>query len=477
MPSALVRRLFEKNAVVFFLKQAPRLLSTFRKKPDRIHIRYDIVDPAHRGLLPMTRIAAGQKAASCLFQGESQDTPLAPFFDSLTGCLLKKKQRPVKVLLFGDSTVGGDFFPGHLRRRLQSFFGNGGPGFFCLGRPHDFYILNAVEIDAQGPWTIQKLTDVKLRDRYLGLNGYAFTAWPGAEATIVRRTYFDRMHVYFLRQPGGGRFQVVDDAAETPETKAASLSAEADTAGRLSTVDTSAEFPSNAIYSIPFGSRKKIRLLNSSPNEVRFYGIDCTRGSGGLILSAFPVLSGSAAAMLRISRSQWQGQLGMMAPDLGIVMFGMNIIAMPEYSMVEYRKILDSFIRRIVDACGKKTVIFVGPMGRPETKDGERQVIPVMRKVMALQKTACLNAGCVYFDMFGAVGGDAALNEWYGPGPGGPESRLMSADTVHFTVSGAARAGDTFFTALMTAYRDYLTARGLLKITRFSLTAKGRFKE
>ena len=102
-----------------------------------------------------------------------------------------------------------------MRERLQQAFGAGGDAFIVPGKPHVGVRSALFDSDATDGWTYEALqhSDDHKRFYLSGFNALAHHA--GAALTMRSRggRAYDRAEVAFLKQPGGGRAEVLLDGA------------------------------------------------------------------------------------------------------------------------------------------------------------------------------------------------------------------------------------------------------------------------
>ena len=121
------------------------------------------------------------------------------------------------ILQLGDSHTAADIFTGRVRERLQQAFGTGGDAYIVPGKPHIGVRSALFESDATDGWTYEALqkSDAKRRFYLSGFNAIAHHA--GAALTLRSRggRGYDRVEVAFLKEPGGGRAEVLIDGTPT----------------------------------------------------------------------------------------------------------------------------------------------------------------------------------------------------------------------------------------------------------------------
>ena len=117
------------------------------------------------------------------------------------------------VLQLGDSHTAADLFTGHVRERLQQVFGSGGDAYVVPGKPHVGVRSALFDSDASDGWSYEALQKSDARKRFY-LSGFNAVAHHAGASLVMRsrggRSY-DRLEVAFLKQPGGGRAEVLLD--------------------------------------------------------------------------------------------------------------------------------------------------------------------------------------------------------------------------------------------------------------------------
>src|SRR6185436_5506004 len=135
------------------------------------------------------------------------------FYEALRRTELQTPGAVTKIVHYGDSPTTADLITGDARKLLQTRFGDAGHGFCLLGKPWAWYGHNGVDLSEDG-WTIEAASMSKVKDGFYGLGGVSFRGSAGA---VTRLTLKDpahtRIEVAYLRQPGGGSFEVVAENA------------------------------------------------------------------------------------------------------------------------------------------------------------------------------------------------------------------------------------------------------------------------
>ncbi len=165
---------------------------------------------------------------------------LRHFFHTLRQRELTPANGTVRVLQFGDSHTAADMFTGEARARMQNRFGDGGVGFSYAGHPFAGYRILGSGRGQSGSWQTLGTHFTQLGDAELGLGGVAVqTSRSGDTVTLDAPCL--TLQVQYLRQPGGGSFQLNDNGAPVQSVSTASAATDPAVTG---TGDSTDAYPS-----------------------------------------------------------------------------------------------------------------------------------------------------------------------------------------------------------------------------------------
>lgn len=199
-----------------------------------------------------------------VFRLNDPDHTLDHFYEALQQTEFRRPGAITRIVHYGDSPVTADLITGDARRLLQNRFGDGGHGFCLLGKPWAWYEHNGVSLQSSG-WTMDPASQTRLKDGFYGLGGVSFSGQLGAHTDIVLRDgAHTRVQVSYLRQPGGGVFQVIAEGRA------------------LGTVDSNGPVtePGYFVVEMPPNSRRlEIRV---SDGQVRAFGVRVEKAEPGV---------------------------------------------------------------------------------------------------------------------------------------------------------------------------------------------------
>jgi lysophospholipase L1-like esterase len=356
------------------------------------------------------------------------------FYAALYRIEQQKPDAVVRIVHYGDSPTTADMITADVRDLLQQRFGNAGHGFVLIGRPWAWYGHRGVEQWSNG-WRMDPATTGDLRDGLHGLGGVSFRGAPGATA---RWRLSDRTHsfaeVAYLKQPGGGSFQV-EAGGEV-----------------LGQVDTASDSKAPGFASVVLPPDTRDVLLRVTSGTVRLHGIQFSRATRGVVYHSLG-LNGAYTSMLArmFNEAHWAEQLQHYKPDLVVINYGTNESIYPKWVDSMYAKEMREVIRRLDRALPQVPVLVMAPMDRGQRSATGDIVTPdVMPRLVKMQASLAREHGLAFFDTFSAMGGSGTMSKWYRRQP-----RLVSADYMHPLPGGARIVGGLLYEALLNGYNRY----------------------
>jgi len=388
--------------------------------PERLHPHPAPTLPAPVKMAPPTEAVKISPPSDLTVPPGSLDT----FFAAL------REGKTVRVLHYGDSPTTADSITADIRRLLQDRFGDAGHGFLLIAKPWAWYGHNGVKLDAHG-WKISAASQGRASDGIHGLGGVSFVGDVGATSQV---TLPDDGHtsaiVYYLRQPGGGTFDVLAGEKQLFE---------ANTAG-------DEKKPEFGEFTLAPGTRT-IELRVKS-GQVRLFGYRFDKDRPGVQYSSLGVNGAQVQMIARFFQTaQWDAALQHENPDLVVLNYGTNESIFPAYIEKQYPDELRTVITRIREALPHASILVMSPMDRGVLEGGEIVTPPALEKLIDVQERIAAETGCAFFNTYRAMGGAGTMGRWYHAQP-----RLVSADFMHPLPQGAAKVGALFEGALVKAY-------------------------
>ena len=363
---------------------------------------------------------------------------LDPFFRKLMAVERKDANAIARAMYFGDSIVATDYVTGTLRRRLMKRFGDAGHGFMPMANPWPGYFHNDVSRYAAPGWHVSRVVGPYTKDNLYGLGGTSFrTEGPGLFSTFgtAKTGTFGltaaRFVVAYLEQPDGGRMEISIDG-EVRET-----------------IDTKADAPRSAwkTYEVAPGAHElKVRPLEAN---VRAFGVWMENDGPGVVLDAVGIQGGHLRQLDANDDAHWAEQLKKRDPSLVMFAYGINEVADGEaFPIPQFIETGLPVLKQVRAALPGAACLVIGPLDRAtKTSDGygASAFVP---KLAAAQRKIAHEAGCGYWDTFGAMGGSGSMGIWVQRG-------LGQSDLAHPSGAGAEVIGNWIYLALMDAYEAF----------------------
>jgi lysophospholipase L1-like esterase len=368
---------------------------------------------------------------------------LVRFFAALSRAEAKQPGAVVRVLHFGDSPVTADQITADVRSLLQERFGDAGHGFVLVAKPWAWYGHRGVDVEGKG-WKIQPASQARAADGLHGLGGVSFTGQTGATSRIRLESPHRRVELMYLRQPGGGALAVMAGGAE------------------LAAISSAAEAKEAGFGTIPLPPDCREIDLVVTKGPFRIFGASFEKDGPGVRYSSLGVNGGQVQMLVRyFEAAHWAEQIRHLNPDLIVVNYGTNESCFPGYVDSLYAGELREVIRRIHAAAPGVSVLIMSPMDRGERIGGEIVTLPILPRVVEIQRGVAAETRCAFFNTFQAMGGEGTMARWYAARP-----RLVTADFMHPFPAGAKRVGSLFEEALVAGYERFKAERARIDLAQ-----------
>lgn len=349
-----------------------------------------------------------------------------------------------RALHYGDSTIAADGLARTIRSRLQSRFGNAGPGFISAGMDPRWNKRSDVDTSRSGEWTTKSILNGGASGRY-GLGGIVGIGQAGAYATLravnAAKTVLPMKHLELWYQTGagyGGFWASVDDKEVANQSAAAEA-----TADQRFTLD------------VPEGFSKLAFGVTGGP--VPWYGVVLESGGPGVTWEALGVIGVGSKSFTTFNRAHLNAQMAQRNPDLVTVMLGGNEAGWPALmsgdgsSYVPYYRTALDIIRA---GAPNASCLVIAPLDqgtREEDVPTSKKSIP---RMVAAQRTAAQQAGCGFWSAFDAMGGSGAIVKW-----SSYKYPLAWTDLIHLSGAGLEIIGNLLSDAMLQDY-DAWVAEG-----------------
>jgi hypothetical protein len=377
---------------------------------------------------------------------------LDPFFSILAN--LDTTGECIHILHYGDSQLEADHITEYLRFRFQEEFGGNGPGLIAPGSGSGRISLDA---EASGNWTSYSLVGTPYSQQgkrsygplasYFRFTPIQDSVRPGGtrqEAWIT----FKETGKAFGKPQLFSRCRIFYANNKTPFTASFTRDGEQlrqDSLGpgsRLSTLVCNLGKPSS-----------KLTITFSGTDSPDFYGLSLDEPSG-ICVDNIPLRGSSGMEFNRMDPGLLTAMLQKLNVRLLILQFGVNAIPgnLDDYSYYENGLVrqLSSLKKLSPDLC----IIVIGVSDASRKVNDKYETYPSVEKIVAAEKNAAMRTGCIYWDLYRAMGGKNSMPGWVFA-----REPLASPDFFHFNYKGARLVGKMFYSALIHDYNEFLIRR------------------
>ena len=340
-----------------------------------------------------------------------------------------------RLLFYGASHVASDLFTGHIRRELQTRYGDAGHGFVLLVHPWRSYRHRDINIESDGMrWETQRVRVGDSEVERVGLAGIAMMSqragsfgavYTAQESEYGRSAGF--FELYYKSHPRGGDIDVFIDGR-----KARRIST------RASKVSTG-----YATFRVPDAPHRfEIRTVSRRP--VWVYGLVVERDQPGVVVDTLGINGSRARYQLLWDEQVYQEHLRRRKPDLVVLAYGTNESG-DESPLEDYERDLRAVLQRMRDSVPEASCLLIGPSDRPMQVE-ERVFEDRARtaRLIEVQHRLALEQGCGFFDLVAFQGGALSMVHWAANDPA-----YAAQDHIHYTRVGYQRLGEVLLSALL----------------------------
>jgi lysophospholipase L1-like esterase len=181
----------------------------------------------------------------------------------------------------------------------------------------------------------------------------------------------------------------------------------------------------------------------------------------GVIIDNIPMRGSSGLVFTKMDKELLKKMYGLLGPDLIILQYGGNAVPYISNGYARYGKLFYDQLMRLKSIVPGVPILVIGLADMSIKEKGHYITYPVLPKVRDALKEAAFKAGCAYWDMFEAMGGENSMPSWVFADP-----PLASTDFVHFNHRGAKLIAQMFYNALMKEYNLYLESTGQVNLAQ-----------
>lgn len=363
--------------------------------------------------------------------GSEAKEQLDSFFLALDS-LKRTDNTSIRILHYGDSQIEGDRISGYLRKKLQKTFGGHGQGEIPM---YSLSQIKGVIYNYSSDWEFHSIIQPQAGYNRYGTMMSSIKAL--ADSAVTELNFASptdcELTIYFSSPDKESRLKISDrqkDLLEINIPQTASLQQE------------SIRLTAQSRY---------LRIEADAGTEL--YGMDLSDGNG-LYLDNISLRGSSGWGIRQCNKTILETMANDLNVRLVIMQFGVNAIPQKENKIIkdytfyktEFAKQLKYLHTTLPDAA----IIVVGVSDR-SIRQGDNYITnPNVFKLRQAQKEAALENGCIFWDLFEAMGGENSMPAWVLR-----DEPLANKDFIHFNNKGAEHVATMFLNALRKEYKAY----------------------
>jgi lysophospholipase L1-like esterase len=371
---------------------------------------------------------------------------LMPFFAKLDNA----KNEKVHILHFGDSQIETDHVTSYIRNQLQNKFSGYGLGLTPFVSPGGTSVLDKRASAGWKRFTLFGKVDTSIKHNNYGTL-FSFSRFLRKAKDTLTNPSIEIVKSFFPSP----RVRIFEEIKIFHSKCLAKVKVNAyldkKAIANLELTNNNGLNISKMDFEKPLDHIRLEFVGNESPD---FYGLSFESKTGVMVDNI--AMRGSRALEFTLNAP---GLLSEFAQQLNVKMlilqFGNNIVITAN-SAPNYERFYENQFYIQLSALKKIfpdiPIIVIGASDMAMKVDENFVSYPNIQQVIAAQKNAALRAGCAFWDLFKAMGGENSMTSWVTNDP-----PLAQKDYVHFSPQGAQIIGEMFYNALLFEYKKQET--------------------
>lgn len=360
--------------------------------------------------------------------GSEAKEQLDSFFLALDS-LKRTDNTSIRILHYGDSQIEGDRISGYLRKKLQKTFGGHGQGEIPM---YSLSQIKGVIYNYSSDWEFHSIIQPQTGYNRYGTMMSSIKAL--ADSAVTELNFASptdcELTIYFSSPDKESRLKISDrqkDLLEINIPQTASLQQE------------SIRLTAQSRY---------LRIEADAGTEL--YGMDLSDGNG-LYLDNISLRGSSGWGIRQCNKTILETMANDLHVRLVIMQFGVNAIPQKENKIIKdytfYKTEFAKQLKYLHETLPDAAIIVVGVSDR-SIRQGDNYITnPNVFKLRQAQKEAALENGCIFWDLFEAMGGENSMPAWVLR-----DEPLANKDFIHFNNKGAEYVATMFLNALRKEY-------------------------
>ncbi|MCL2682990.1 MAG: hypothetical protein FWE63_05860 [Bacteroidales bacterium] len=366
--------------------------------------------------------------------------PLILLFEHLS--TMTDTSELIRILHYGDSQIEGDRITSAIRSYLQRSFGGFGMGAVPLFGP---VTMSSYVVEKSMNWNRSFITDQLPSNSFGALMGYLQGATNHAATVRLRvspyvlypeASYFSNINILTLNTQNLENIEVLDRSKIIRNFQNQ----------RVGDYFSLTNFPFDT-------TQRNVEIIFKNPRMSQLFGISLD-SRYGIAVDNLPIRGSSGYIFTRQKASLLQESFQLLNTKLVLFQFGVNAVPNNPNIKVNAKALENALVRELTflkNLMPDVALIVIGVSDRA-FKDGETfRTNPNVPLVRDAQRSAAIRTGCVFWDLYEAMGGENSVVNWVNQKPA-----LAGKDYTHFSARGAQRVGEMFYKSLMIEYLNYL---------------------
>ena len=375
---------------------------------------------------------------------QGQDTLLFSLFRAIEK--LHQRDKPLRILHYGDSQIEGDRITATIRNYMQKNYGGQGIGFLPIVPVADVAIT--FQQDVSPNWKRFSALDGNSRtlviNNRFGIAGNLARYNPNHQDDSIAHIGLLPYYAGFRNVQTFTHARLFYGQAENPFTVI------------INKVDTQRMIARNTVSSAWWqfdAPQNSLDLLLVSSDLPDLYGI-ALDGARGVAVDNLPLRGSSGLDFSRMDTAQIRLMFNMMDVEMLILQFGANAVTTFGYNYNYYAGRLTQELQMLKTLKPGLIILVAGVNDMSQNTPDGYISYPNVTNIRDAQKKAAFEAGCVFWDLYEAMGGENSMPGWVFANP-----PLAQKDFIHFSIGGAKIVGELFCRAWTMEYQKFKTAK------------------
>ena len=372
---------------------------------------------------------------------QGQDTLLFPLFRAFNN--LHRRDMPLRILHYGDSQIEGDRITATIRNYMQRNHGGQGIGFLPVVPVANVAVT--FQQDVSPNWkrfsVLDRNNSASVDYNRFGIAGNLVRYIPDNDSDSIARIGLlpfyggfrnvrNFTHARLFYGQAVDSFTIIVNNAHTQRMPAK-------------------ETVSSAWWQFDT-LQNSLHLLLTSSSLPDLYGI-ALDGANGVAVDNLPLRGSSGIDLSRMDTAQIRQMFHMMDVEMLILQFGANVMTTFGDNPGYYARRFTQELQMLKVLKPGLVILVVGVNDMSQNSPDGYRSYPNIVNLRDAQKKAAFDAGCVFWDLYEAMGGENSMPGWVFANP-----PLAQKDFVHFSIGGARIVGELFCRAWEMEYQKFI---------------------